>query len=217
MPRIRRFAITLAALAAIAASPLPSQAQTKVKTETIELPPLKEETETPAEPEAGVATGPAETAPLPIIQYDPQMLPAPVRRMREQLMEAAAAGDLEAMRPMIEVNELPPLVSFGDETDPIAFWRTAGGDPEGREILAILIEILEAGFVHLDQGTPQEMYVWPYFYALPLNALTPAQEVELYKLITSHDRVLMEEFGAYNFYRLGLGPDGTWHFFVAGD
>jgi hypothetical protein len=27
----------------------------------------------------------------------------------------------------------------------------------------------------------------------------------------------MVEFGAYNFYRLGIGPDGVWHFFVAGN
>jgi hypothetical protein len=27
----------------------------------------------------------------------------------------------------------------------------------------------------------------------------------------------MKEFGSYIHYRLGLGPDGTWHFFVAGD
>jgi len=217
MPTIRLLAIVLTALAALPAGLMPAQAQTKVKTETIELPPLEEETAAPAGPQTDGADAPADAFAPPMVLYDPELLPAPVRRMREQLIEAAAGGNLEAMRPMVEVNELPPLVSFGDETDPIAFWRSAGGDPEGREILAILIEILEAGFVHLEAGTPQEMYVWPYFYALPLDSLTPAQEVELYKLVTPHDRALMEEFGAYNFYRLGLGPDGTWHFFVAGD
>lgn len=208
-----RMQIALAALF-VAALPLalPAVAQTKVKTETIQVPPVDEnaagETATDTTPDA---------AALPEVHYDPSILPPPVRRMREQMIEAARTGDIEAMRPMLEVNELPPIVSFGDATDPIEFWRTAGGDPDGREILAIMIEILEAGFVHLDEGTPQDMYVWPYFYALPLDGLTPPQEVELYTLITPHDRRLMEEFGAYNFYRLGIGPDGTWHFFVAGD
>ena len=149
--------------------------------------------------------------------YDLSLLPKPVARMREQIIAAAQTGELERLRPVVEVNELPPLVSFGGETDPIAYWREAGGDPDGREIMAIMIEILDSGFVHLDEGTPQEMYVWPYFYALRLDSLTPSQEVELYKLITPHDRQGMEEFGAYNFFRLGIGPDGTWHFFVAGD
>jgi hypothetical protein len=27
----------------------------------------------------------------------------------------------------------------------------------------------------------------------------------------------MLAFGVYSFYRVGIGPDGTWHFFVAGD
>ena len=27
----------------------------------------------------------------------------------------------------------------------------------------------------------------------------------------------MIDFGAYSFYRLGIAPDGTWHFFVSGD
>ncbi len=55
--------------------------------------------------------------------------------------------------------------------------------PEGREILAILIEVLEAGYVHVDVGTPDEMYVWPYFARYPVNALTPRQIVELFKLV----------------------------------
>jgi hypothetical protein len=27
----------------------------------------------------------------------------------------------------------------------------------------------------------------------------------------------MQEFGGYNFYRLGISPDGKWKFFTAGD
>lgn len=197
----------------------PAFAQNKVKTETIQVAPVDEDAAEDGAPE-DVPPGdgiPADGDALPQVLYDWSLLPPPVRRMREQIMEAAHSGDLERMRVVLESNELPPIVSFGGETDPIDYWRQAGGDPEGREILAIMIEILEAGFVHLDEGTPQEMYVWPYFQALPLDSLTPSQEVELYKLITPHDRQGMEEFGAYMFYRLGIGPDGTWHFFVAGD
>jgi len=214
MSKTRTVFVLTALGIALGAFPDAAVPQTKVKTETIQVPPVDEST---GEPAAGEGPTEAGAPALPMVQYDTAVLPPPVRRMREQIMEAAATGNVEALRPVVEVNELPPLVSFGGEADPITFWKTAGGDPDGREFLAIMLEILDAGFVHLDEGTPQEIYVWPYFYALPLDGLTPSQEVELYKLITPHDRQLMEEFGAYNFYRLGIGPDGTWHFFVAGD
>jgi hypothetical protein len=38
----------------------------------------------------------------------------------------------------------------------------------------------------------------------------------LFRIITGNDYKEMQDFGAYIFYRLGIGPDGTWHFFVAG-
>src|SRR5262249_1101 len=87
----------------------------------------------------------------------------------------------------------------------------------GLEVLSILLEILDMGFVHVDAGTPQDMYVWPYFAYVPLKELTPAQKVELFKIVTGSDYRAMQDFGAYIFYRLGIAPDGTWHFFVSGE
>jgi hypothetical protein len=84
-------------------------------------------------------------------------------------------------------------------------------------LLSILIGTLETGFVHAKRGTPQEIYLWPYFARMPLASLTPEQKVELFRLVTGSDFKEMVEFGAYQFYRLGIGPDGTWHFFVSGD
>ena len=91
------------------------------------------------------------------------------------------------------------------------------GDEGGQEILAILEEVLEAGYVHLDAGTPSELYVWPYFFAVPLERLTPAQRVELFKIVTAGDYDDMKSYGAYIFYRVGINPEGRWQFFVAGD
>jgi hypothetical protein len=39
----------------------------------------------------------------------------------------------------------------------------------------------------------------------------------LFRIITGADYKDMVEFGVYSFYRLGIAPDGTWQFFVAGD
>ena len=83
--------------------------------------------------------------------------------------------------------------------------------------MAILLEVLEAGYVHLNAGKPEELYVWPYFFAIPLDKLTDQQRVELFKLVTSGDYEDMKSFGAYIFYRLGISPDGSWRFFLAGE
>jgi len=154
---------------------------------------------------------------LPEVQHDPALLPEPVRQLREILIAAAATGDIEKLRQIIEIGPTPPLLSFAPIGDPIEHLMALSGDAEGREILAILIEVLEAGYVHVDVGTDQEMYVWPYFARYPLAALTAEQMVEVFTLLTAGDFEEMKLFGAYIFYRLGIGPDGTWHFFVAGD
>jgi hypothetical protein len=151
-------------------------------------------------------------------QFDLATLPFPARRMRELLLEAAQSGDIEKLRPYIGESDDATMLSFGGvEGDPIDFLKSLSGDGEGYEILAILQDVLQSGFVHFDPGTENDLYVWPYFYGLPLDKLTPAQRVELYRLVTHGDYEDMKSFGAYNFYRIGITPQGRWRFFVAGD
>lgn len=170
---------------------------------------------------AGGGTGEStETAPAPEtpeVLYDLELLPEPVRRMRELIIEACEAGDIEALRPLLGQGETGTQISSGSgDVDPIAFLRDVSGDGEGHEILAILLEVLEAGFVHMDQGEPGEIYLWPYFFAVPLEGLTAPQRVELFKLVTAGDYEDMKAFGAYIFYRVGITPEGRWAFFLAG-
>jgi hypothetical protein len=161
---------------------------------------------------------PAAKPKKPDVLYDPGLLPDAVRTMRDKILEAALSGDTEKLKVVIQMNETPPAFSFGeDKGDPVAAMKEQSNDGEGREVMAILAEVLEAGYVHVDKGTPQEMYLWPYFAQYPITELTPPQQIELFKIVTSFEYTEMKEFGAYNFYRVGIGPDGTWHFFVAGD
>lgn len=157
----------------------------------------------------------APTAAVPEISTDLSRLPAPVARTRERILAAARSGDLQQLAAL--VNEAMPVFSFTDEKDPIAFWKANYPDSDGVEVLSTLTTILELGFVHVDQGTPQEMYVWPYFVRMSLTALTPAQKVELFRIVTGADYKDMLAFGVYSFYRVGIGPGGAWRFFVAGD
>ena len=176
----------------------------------------------PAEPAqksaAGAEKGKGHIAPpstVAEIITDLSRLPAPVARTRERLLAAARSGDLQQLAGLM--TDTLPIFSFTDDKDPVAFWKANYPDSDGVEVLSILTLILESGFVRVDEGTPQEMYVWPYFVRMSLGALTPQQKVELFRIVTGADYKDMMKLGVYVFYRLGISPDGTWQFFVSGD
>ncbi|MBX3534414.1 MAG: hypothetical protein KF826_08690 [Xanthobacteraceae bacterium] len=171
----------------------PSLAQKKVKTETIRDP---------------------KGANAEIIR-DLSRLPEAVRKKREEILAAARSGDIAKVSALIKENGT--AISFTGESDAAEFWKKTFPDSEGLEALATLIEILEMPFAQIDKGTPQEMFVWPYFHAVQLDKLTPEQRVELFRLVTAYDFREMQKFGSYNFFRAGIAPDGSWRFFVAGD
>ncbi|MFM9848471.1 MAG: hypothetical protein ACKVP3_15075, partial [Hyphomicrobiaceae bacterium] len=58
------------------------------------------------------------------------------------------------------------------------------------------------------------VYVWPYFAEMKLDTLTPAQDVELLRLVPAATFRDMKQTGRYTHYKLGIGADGTWHFFI---
>lgn len=161
----------------------------------------------------------AQDASKPVeVIYDINKVPEPVRRMRELIVEAAASGDLERLRPLFGTGATATQVTVGEPTDdPIAALKDLSGDPDGDEILAILLDVISTGFVHVGQGTSEDMYVWPYFAEKDLKTLTPPERVELLRIVTAGDLSDMQEFGGYNFYRLGITPDGQWKYFTAGD
>jgi len=57
------------------------------------------------------------------------------------------------------------------------------------------------------------IYIWPYFAEVPLAKLTPAQEVELLRLVPPAAVKAMRAAGRYTHWRLAIGADGTWHSF----
>ena len=138
--------------------------------------------------------------------------------MRVLLIEAARSGEIEKLRPLLGTGEdMTQLSMVGIDGDPIEYLKGLAGDEDGQEILAILEEVLSAGYVHLDAGTPEELYVWPYFFAVPIDKLTGPQRVELFKIVTAGDYEEMKTYGSYIFYRVGITPEGRLAFFVAGE
>ncbi|MDG3577308.1 hypothetical protein P7F60_12995 [Rhizobium sp. YJ-22] len=168
---------------------------------------------------SGAAGGAAKTDDGKSVEiiYDVSKVPEPVRQMREKIVEAAASGDIERLRPLL-TGAMPTQVTIGETTDdPVRSLRELSGDSDGIEILAILLDVLQTGFAHVGKGTPDEMYVWPYFTEKTLANLTAPEKVELLRIVTAGDYSDMLEFGGYNFYRVGITPKGDWKFFVAGD
>lgn len=152
------------------------------------------------------------------VMYDFNKAPEPVRKMREKLVEAAASGDPEKLRPLLSEGAEPTALALGsDNGDPIATIKSVSGDPDGVEVLAIMMDVLNAGFVHVNAGTSDDAYVWPYFAEKPLNTLTLREKVELMRIVTAGDYENMLDAGNYNFFRIGIAPDGKWKFFTAGD
>lgn len=171
-------------------------------------------------PDASPRAVPAAPAdkPIPEVQRDFGTLPEPVRRMRERMLEAARSGEIERLRPLLGDDDNPTRLSFDDhDEDAIDALRSLAGDEAGREILAILVDLLDTGYVHLNAGTDEEAYVWPYFTAVPLDRLTPPQIVELLQIVTAGDMENMKKAGGYIFYSIGIAPDGSWRFFTAGE
>lgn len=152
------------------------------------------------------APKPAVTAPLP---------PAVVE-MRDAILAAVHSSNIEDLRTALEWNELRPAVADEAVDDPIAYWKKNSADGQGREILAILADIMEAGYVTLPVGKDIEnnlIYVWPAVAEARLDALTPAEEVMLYRLVPPAEVKAMREKKRWTWYRLVIGADGTWHSF----
>lgn len=156
--------------------------------------------------------------PLPEILYDFTKLPEPVQRMRNLILEATKSGEVEKLRPLLGTGAGATRLDFVEvKGDHVGYLIGSSGDGEGQEILAILEEVLEAGYVHLDAGKPEERFMWPYFSAMPLDKLTLPQRVELFRVVTAGDFDAMRGFGAYTFYRTAITPDGKWMFFLTGE
>lgn len=170
-----------------------------------------------AKPKQGPAQKPA---PPPQVHYGTQGLPQPVLDMREALLAAIESGDIEDLRHAYDLNDLKPDLGAPPKTDPVAHWKRISGDGQGREVLAALSLILDAGYVVLPLGPDLEnnrVYVWPYFAEWPLAKLTPRQEVELLRLLPPSAVREMKDKGKYTHWRLAIGADGTWHTLRKGD
>jgi len=212
--------ISLIVALALLAATAPLHAATEVPTQRIFLDPPRDapDEDEPANPSAipsdafkpYSAAPPATGLPMPQVHYGDDGLPEPVKAKRDALLAAALSGDPEALRPIIEAQPKPPHFAEQESEDKIDTLKAESGDDDGIEILAILADILDAGWVVEKPGTPEETYVWPWFSQAPPDKLTPAQMVEVYRVLTVGDYAETAATGAYTFYKVKITADGTW-------
>ncbi|HEX9717812.1 MAG TPA: hypothetical protein VGA93_07715 [Actinomycetota bacterium] len=138
-------------------------------------------------------------------------LPSAVAETRNALLAATAAGDYDALRPLIDLASF--TYSFGDGGDPIAFWKDIEANSDERP-LEILATILSMPFAQTDGA-----YAWPFAFHRDPASLTDDELRMLSALYPNIERDVDSwiEFGGYFGWRTGISPDGTWLFFVAGD
>jgi hypothetical protein len=163
----------------------------------------------------GLSAPAATQTPSVQIARDVTKLPPQVQRMRQAILQAATSGDIEQLRVPIDMNEIHPVFAKDHVADPIAYFKSVSGDGNGRETLAILFNLMTTGYAITNPGTKDEMIVWPYHAVIPLNSLTPSQEVEIYRFLPPARLKEMTAQGKYTYYRIGIGADGVWHYFTA--
>lgn len=142
-------------------------------------------------------------------------LPQSVIDMREQILAAVHAGDVSALKDAIEWNEIKPDFGAAND-DPISFWKKNSVDGEGHEVLAVIANLLALPPARLAIGKDPEnaqVYVWPYLAELPLEALTPAEDVDLYRIMPPAAAKTQKSAKKWSWWRLAIGAEGTWHTF----
>jgi hypothetical protein len=146
------------------------------------------------------------TRPLP-------SLPAKVREMQEAVLAAARTGDVEAMRTPLEWNELKPEIGPRQDEDPIAHWRKLSPDGHGRDILASMVRLIEAGPAVRQRAGQADLYIWPWLAEADLAKLTAAEEALMAELLPAAELAIARTQRRWTWYRLIIGADGTWHAF----
>lgn len=141
----------------------------------------------------------------------PQLgLPGEVEKTRRTLFEEAASCDFDALEAFAKAAGGVSYTFGAGEEGPAAYWRA--GEKNGDPVSATLVKIL-----NMPYGRADGNYVWPFAHALDFAQLTDEQMQLLRQYFTEDDIQDWIEFGGYIGYRVGIGEDGKWLYFVAGD
>jgi hypothetical protein len=144
-------------------------------------------------------------------------LPNNVVEMRDMILAAVQSGRIEDLEPAVALNELPPEFGSDATGGPMAELRALSIDGSGRDLLAVLGNLLASDPVPLPIGRDTEnniVFVWPGLSERNLDQLTAAEEVALLRLMPQAGATAMKKEKKWTWWRLAIGADGTWLTFM---
>jgi hypothetical protein len=136
-------------------------------------------------------------------------LPPDVAATAQRIYDAALAGDVDGLAPLLDPNTF--VYNFDDGSDPIPAWRA---DPS---VLHAMVALLR-----LPAAEPREIEgygtftIWPYLVNSDFDALTERERSDLASLgYTEEDIQLMIDGGlGYQGPRLAIDETGLWRNFL---
>lgn len=152
-----------------------------------------------------------------VVSDDLSQLPPAVAEKRAALIAAASSGIIEALRPIFEAEPEPVTVSFGAPDDAVDYLKSQSADGDGLEILAILLDVLEAPFAIENYGG-EFSYVWPYLASMEgIGEAAASDRIEGIRIAGVENFRIIQEFGVWIYWRIHIDADGHLTAFVAGD
>lgn len=169
---------------------------------------------TDADPEAAPTTAThaavhcsAESVPTPKL---PAGLPQPVAATWQEIVDAAAACDFDALE-AIATDQT--TFSYGGK----GFEVVRDAESKGEGGLATLLTVMSLGHAAYDETGGPSYVAWPAAAGGDFRDLTAAQKDELSALYSADEIAGFAHYGQYVGWRVGIRDDGTWAYFVSGD
>lgn len=150
----------------------------------------------------------SDAAPAPEPEDLSDGLPDPVSDTRRAILDAVAAGDIDALLGLMGPTF---TASFGAPAEEV-FRRLAD---QGE--LDLVAGVLQTPVGRLEQEGAEALYVWPSAHARAPEEWTEEDLAGLRQLGTEDEIAEWRAFGGYLGWRAGIAADGTWLYFVAGD
>jgi hypothetical protein len=136
-------------------------------------------------------------------------VPPDVAATAKRIYDAALAGDVDSLAPLLDPNTF--AYNFDDGSDPIPTWRE---DPSVLDPMAAVLE-LPAAEPRTIRGYGT-LTIWPYLIDTDFDALTERERADLESLgYTEEDIQLMIDGGfGYQGPRLAIDETGLWRSFT---
>ena len=152
---------------------------------------------------------PTPTGDRPSTGVDVTGVPPDVAVTAQRIYDAALAGDVDALSPLLDPNTF--VYNFDDGSNPIPAWRQ---DPSVLDLMVAVLELPAAGPRVIEgYGT---FTIWPYLIDSDFAALTERERADLASLgYTEEDIQLMIDGGhGYQGPRLAIDETGLWRNFI---